>query len=65
MIRLSPDEKCPCESGSAMLQNRIFLLNGHDIERWMLKVVHFGWDDGLPHRGATIGYQTTDIGRQI
>ncbi|MGB8411395.1 MAG: hypothetical protein WCE23_01075 [Candidatus Binatus sp.] len=29
------------------------------------KVVHFGWDDGLPHRGATIGYQTTDIGSQL
>jgi hypothetical protein len=28
------------------------------------KVIHFGWDDGVPHRGATIGYQTTDVGSQ-
>jgi len=26
------------------------------------KVIHFGWEDGLPHRGATIEYQTANIG---
>ena len=26
------------------------------------KVIHFGWDDGLSHRGATIVYETTGIG---
>jgi hypothetical protein len=29
------------------------------------KVVHFGWDDELPHRGATVVYQTTQIGSQL
>lgn len=29
------------------------------------KVVHFGWDDGLPHHGATVVYQTTQIGSQL
>ncbi len=28
-------------------------------------VIHFGWDDGLSHRGATIEYQTTGIGGQL
>ena len=29
------------------------------------KVIHFGWDDGLPHRGATIEYQTAGIRSQL
>ncbi len=24
------------------------------------KVIHFGWDDGLPHSGAMVGYQPSD-----
>jgi len=27
-------------------------------------VIHFDWDDGLPHRGATIVYERTSIGSQ-
>jgi hypothetical protein len=29
------------------------------------KVLHFGWEDRLSHRGATIVYQTTQIGSQL
>lgn len=29
------------------------------------KVVHFGWEDGLSHRGATVVYQTIWIGSQL
>ena len=29
------------------------------------KVIHFGCDDGLPHRGATIVYQTIQMGNQL
>ena len=29
------------------------------------KVIHFGWDDGLSYRGATIEYQTAGIRSQL
>jgi len=29
------------------------------------KAIHFGWDDALSHRGATVVYQTTEIGSQL
>jgi len=29
------------------------------------KVVHFGWEDELSHRGATVVYQTTQIASQL
>jgi len=29
------------------------------------KVIHFGWEDGLSHRGATIVFQTTQLGSQL
>jgi hypothetical protein len=29
------------------------------------KVIHFGWNDGVSHRGATIVYQTAWVGSQL
>lgn len=28
-------------------------------------VLQFGWDDGLPHKGATVMYQTVQTGNQL
>jgi hypothetical protein len=52
----------PEDLGDTFIRNHAYRPQGL---RFMVgsceKVVHFGWDDGLPHQGATIGYQAVDI----
>jgi hypothetical protein len=52
----------PEDLGKTFIRNHAYRPQGL---RFMVgfceKVVHFGWDDGLSHQGATIGYQAVDI----
>ena len=51
----------PNDLSETFLKNYVYRPQGLRFSiRSCEKVIHFGWDDGLPHRGATVGYRSTD-----